>query len=88
MGSVEDYLKRSEEAEQPQEQNKNMGRLHLVKKSKKEFICRVCKKIIPPGSICYRQNIYEDNRPFPNQSRVCELCGSELNSLGIAIVQR
>lgn len=86
MNSVEDYIKRSEEAEKPQE-NKNMGRLHLVKKSKKEFNCRVCKKTIQPGSICFRQNIYEYNRPFPSQSRVCESCGSELNALGIEIVQ-
>ena len=54
----------------------SLGRLHLVKKCKKEAYCRVKGCKIEVGSRCYTQSIHQ--KPFPIQTRVCEECAEEL----------
>jgi len=51
------------------------GRLHLVKKSRKEFQCRECSQTIRKGSLSYRQNDYTSSELLPTSTRVCEDCG-------------
>lgn len=51
------------------------GRLHIVKKSRKEFQCRECFQTIPIGSLSYRQNDYTTSELLPTPTRVCEACG-------------
>lgn len=51
------------------------GRLHLVKKSRKEFQCRECGKTISIGELSYRQNDYTSSELLPTSTRVCEECG-------------
>ena len=64
----------------------NLGRLHIVKKPKKSFNCRVCSKEIPCGSYSFRQHVYNTSF-FPVDSRVCKECGEKMNTTdGIEIV--
>lgn len=51
-----------------------LGRLHNVIKTKKEYSCRECFEIIKKGSPCYRQNVYSTAH-FPMPTRVCITCG-------------
>lgn len=63
----------------------NLGRLHLVNRSVKEYSCRKCGEEIQKGAKSYRQNVY-GNKGFPMSTRVCEKCGEELHELGCEIV--
>lgn len=65
----------------------NLGRLHLVKSSKKEFPCRECGNVIPVGSQSFRQHVYPGGRTaFPIDSRVCDNCSKPMIQIGIEIV--
>lgn len=59
------------------------GRLHCVRKTQKEFKCRICGEEIPRGSSCYTQSIHR--KPFPIQTRVCLECGIELVKNGAKV---
>lgn len=52
------------------------GRLHIVGKTRKAALCRVCKKVIPVGSKCYNQAIMTE--PYPTPTKVCLNCGDKL----------
>ena len=68
------------------EKSGNFGRLHFVKRSIKEFPCRICSDLIKKGSICYRQNVYGGIELFPQQTRVCSGCASNLIKEGTIVV--
>lgn len=61
------------------------GRLHLVKKCKKDFQCRMCEKEISVGSSCYTQSIHK--KPFPIQTRLCMSCGETLIVTGTIVAK-
>lgn len=89
---VDDYVNGTsyQDMEAQQEFNFNssenkLGRLHLVKKSLKDFPCRICCLSIPKGSCCYTQNIYQGEQGFPKSTRVCELCAKTLISEGTEV---
>ncbi len=64
---------------------KRLGRLHMVSKTRKEFQCRECEQVIPPGSSCYRQNVYHQEDSFKGeQTRLCMECGEKFMGCGIA----
>jgi hypothetical protein len=62
------------------------GRLHLVKKTKKLFDCRICKQEIAAGSACYTQSIH--TIPFPTPSRLHLECAQEQIEKGVEIVDK
>jgi hypothetical protein len=83
---VQEETEEEKQENEIKEEHKNMGRLHLITKCKKEYLCRECGETILVGSLCYRQNFY-GNSPYPSQSHVCESCGDKLNKEGIEIVK-
>lgn len=59
------------------------GRLHLVKKTRLNSVCRECKKIMLAGSECYNQAIH--TLPFPTPSKICLACGKIQIAKGVKI---
>lgn len=68
------------------EKKEIMGRLHIVKKTKKPSQCRECKKDIPIGSSCYNQSLHVAGSSFGIQGKVCLECGELIKKLGIEVV--
>lgn len=63
---VQEILKKKEQG---------FGRLHIVKRPRKEFNCRECNKIIEKGEFSYTQNDYTSSELLPTKTRVCKDCG-------------
>lgn len=83
---IEDYVNKTS-YQDLSNYNPKQGRLHSVKKSVKEFSCRICSNIIPKGASCFKQNVYGDNI-FPIQMRVCNLCSKKLIADGVEVVEK
>lgn len=64
------------------------GRLHLVKKSRKEFDCRICKRVIPIGDLSYTQNDYTESEFLPTKKRVCFICAKQLIENGTKVKEK
>lgn len=62
------------------------GRLHLVKRTKKDFECRN-GHLIETGSSCYTQSKKKEGMPFPFSTRVCINCGEELIKIGTEVIK-
>lgn len=61
-----------------------LGRLHIVSKTRKQFICRECGRPILPGSSCYRQNVYKSEDTYHGeQTRLCTECGEKFMECGV-----
>lgn len=63
----------------------NLGRLHLIHRSVKEYSCRECSSKIEKGKEYFKQNVYSDNG-FPHVSQVCVKCGKILEKRGSVVV--
>jgi hypothetical protein len=67
--------------------NIEYGRLHLVNRTIKSAICRVCDKTIPTKSKCYNQSMKDIKVSFfPTQTKVCFECGEKLIKEGAEVV--
>lgn len=61
------------------------GRLHLVKKSRKGYYCRICERFIPIGDLSYTQNDYTESEFLPTKKRVCFICSKKLIEEGTKV---
>ena len=61
------------------------GSLHLVKKPRKSYPCRVCERIIPIGELSYTQHDYTKSEFMPINTRICENCAKELIKHGTKV---
>jgi len=68
-----------------EENQGKLGRLKLVRKVRKPFICRECKKDFPVGSSCYNQSDYTRDGFFPVQTKICLDCGQVQINNGIEV---
>jgi len=87
--SGDELLGRLEQSEQLEQSKSDgtYGRLHIVKKSKKDSKCRECKCDIPIGSTCYNQRLNLERVPFPIQTRLCSSCAEYLIKQGTIVAK-
>lgn len=82
------YLKEEELANNisnVMENQGKFGKLKLVLKVRKPFICRECHKEFLAGNSCYNQSNYRGDDFFPIQTKVCIDCGQVQINNGIEI---
>lgn len=75
-------------AEILKKKEQGFGRLHIVKKSRKSYSCRICKKIISIGELNYTQNDYTGSELLPTKKRVCFVCSKKLIEEGVKVVEK